>query len=225
MNALTSLPFELQDYIYSFDGRYKKAMDLTLKLIRQWGKTQVAMRLRIKNRKACEKACEKLDGVPPDDLYYLELCRRRAQYRRHLCACGSINRSRRPYSEWGNWNNPNSEHANPTFFFRDIFGLFKVSKEPKKKIINGEEYHSVNKFFDVNMVYSYSRLIDRTTRRFIPKVSRLDLFDTDLQKKLKRRKNPAKAFLDYGLSPNGTQPVKPQKKPRKVKTPVPEVNN
>lgn len=85
--SLFALQFEIQDYIYAFDGRYKKAMDRTIRLINGWGDTQTAIRLRL-NRPA--KACIKLNGTIPDKHYNKELLRRIKRHQRYLTPEGSI---------------------------------------------------------------------------------------------------------------------------------------
>jgi hypothetical protein len=87
-------------------------------------------------------------------------------------------------------------------------------------MIDGEEYFSAKKHFMVSICDRFGQMLSAGN---VPtKVSKYYLFDPDLIKKLNRRKDPVKAFLDHGLSPNGTRPKPKDRRPRKVKTPAPE---
>ena len=183
--SLFALPFEIQDYIYAFDGRYKKAMDSTIRLIKGWGMTQTAIRL---HRTHPAKACIKLNGTIPDKHYNEELLRRLKRHQQYLTPEGCIDP--RKY----------------------------VKKEPRMTIIDGEEYFSAKKHFVVSICDRYGQML--MAGNIPTKVSKYYLFDPELIKKIKRRKNPTKVFLEHGLSPNGTRPRKVCK--RKVKAPAPE---
>jgi hypothetical protein len=208
--SLFALPFEIQDYIYAFDGRYKKAMDSTIRLIKGWGMTQTAIRLRL-NRPA--KACIKLNGTIPDKHYNKELLRRLKRHQRYLTPEGSIDP--RKYVKDSTWYAPKRETG---MVFKDVLGAYKVTKEPRKIIIDGEEYFSAKKHFVVSICDCYGEML--SAGDVYTKVSKYYLFDPELIKKIKRRKDPTKVFLEHGLSPNGT-PQPKVRKPRKVKQPVP----
>jgi len=102
--------------------------------------------------------------------------------------------------------------------FKDVLGTYKVTKEHRMTIIDGEEYFSAKKHFVVSICDRYGQMLSAGN---VPtKVSKYYLFDPELIKKIKRRKDPTKVFLEHGLSPNGT-PQPKVRKPRKVKQPVP----
>jgi hypothetical protein len=209
--SLFALPFEIQDYIYAFDGRYKKAMDSTIRLIKGWGMTQTAIRL---HRTHPAKACIKLNGTIPDKHYNEELLRRLKRHQQYLTPEGCIDP--RKYVKDSTWYAPKRDTG---MVFKDVLGTYKVTKEPRMTIIDGEEYFSAKKHFVVSICDRYGQML--MAGNIPTKVSTYYLFDPELIKKIKRRKNPTKVFLEHGLSPNGTRPPKVCK--RKVKTPVPEV--
>jgi hypothetical protein len=103
--------------------------------------------------------------------------------------------------------------------FKDVLGTYKVTKEHRMTIIDGEEYFSAKKHFVVSICDRYGQMLSAGN---VPtKVSTYYLFDPELIKKIKRRKDPTKVFLEHGLSPNGT-PQPKVRRPRKAKAPVPE---
>lgn len=210
--SLFALPFEIQDYIYAFDGRYKKAMDSTIRLIKGWGMTQTAIRLR---RTHPARACIKLNGTIPDKHFYKELERRLARHQRYLTPEGCIDP--RKYVKDVTWYSPKRDNG---MVFKDVLGTYKVTKEPRMTIIDGEEYFSAKKHFMVSICDRFGEML--TAGNIPTKVSKYYLFDPELIKKIKRRKDPTKVFLEHGLTPNGTRPQPNDRKPRKVKTPVPE---
>jgi len=212
--SLFALPFEIQDYIYAFDGRYKKAMDRTIRLINGWGDTQTAIRLRL-NRPA--KACIKLNGTIPSKHYHKELLRRLKHYERYLTPEGSIDP--RKYFKDATWYTPKSDEHR--MVFKDVLGTYKVTKEHRMTIIDGEEYFSAKKHWTVSICDRYGEML--TAGNITTKVSKYYLFDPELIKKIKRRKDPTKVFLEHGLSPIGT-PKPNVRKPRKVKQPVAEAS-
>ena len=208
--SIFALPFEIQDYIYAFDGRYKKAMDSTIRLIKGWGMTQTAIRLRL-NRPA--KECIKRNGTIPDKHYNEELLRRLKRHQRYLTPEGCIDP--RKYVKDATWYSPKRDNG---MVFKDVLGTYKVTKEPRMTIIDGEEYFSAKKHFVVSICDRFGEML--TAGNIPTKVSKYYLFDPELIKKIKRRKDPTKVFLEHGLSANGTRPPKVCR--RKVKTPVPE---
>jgi hypothetical protein len=215
--SLFALPFEIQDYIYAFDGRYKKAMDRTIRLIDGWGDTQTAIRLRL-TRPA--KACIKLNGTIPSKHFHKELLRRLKRHQRYLTPEGCIDP--RKYVKGASWYTPkrvNGVVSDNGMVFKDVLGTYKVTKEHRTTIIDGEEYFSSKKHFVVSICDRYDQMLSAGN---VPtKVSTYYLFDPELIKKIKRRKDPTKVFLEHGLSPNGT-PQPKVRRPRKAKAPVPE---
>jgi hypothetical protein len=218
MTLFTALPFEIQDYIYAFDGRYKKAMDHTIRLIKGWGMTQTAIRLR---RHYPAKECIKLNGTIPSKHFHKELLQRLKRHQRYLTPEGGID-PRNYVKGAGTWYTPkrvNGVVSDNGMVFKDVLGTYKVTKEHRMTIIDGEEYISTKKHFVVSICDRYGQML--TAGNVPTKVSTYYLFDPELIKKIKRRKDPAKVFLEHGLSPNGTRPEPKVRRPRKVKTPVP----
>jgi len=216
MSLLNSLPFEIQDYIYAFDGRYKKAMDNTIRLIKGWGMTQTAIRLR---RTHPARACIKLNGTIPDKHYNEELLRRVKRHQQYLTPEGCIDP--RKYVKNATWYSPkrvNGMVSDNGMVFKDVLGTYKVTKEHRMTIVDGEEYFSAKKHFVVSICDRYGQML--SAGNVTTKVSKYYLFDPELIKKIKRRKDPTKVFLEHGLSPNGTRVPKVCR--RKAKTPVPE---
>ena len=210
MTLFNALPFEIQEYVYAFDGRYKKAMDRTIRLIKGWGTTQTAIRL---HRNHPAKACIKLNGTIPSKHFHNELLRRLKRHQRYLTPDGCIDP--RKYVKDATWYSPTRDNG---MVFKDVLGTYKVTKEPRITIIDGEEYFSAKKHFVVSICDRYGQML--TAGNIPTKVSKYYLFDPELIKKIKRRKDPTNVFLEHGLSPNGTRPPKVCR--RKVKTPVPE---
>lgn len=185
MNLFNALPFEMQQYIYTFDGRYKQAMDKTLVLIKEWGRSDGGARFsgnkRIPNNRAYKT------WIKPSPNFDKELGRRVIQFQRHLTPKGSINRSGRAKCMWGQWVNTSGN-----LVFMDIFGCFDVSKWSKER------------GFTVTIAFSG---MEPKVHKTHTKVSKLDLLDPVVQKKLRTCNDPVNAFRAYGLSPNGTKPV------------------
>ena len=185
------LPFEIQQLIYDFDGRYKTAMTKCLKHIRNRCFTPVAAmstetlkcRLRIPN-------------------YYKELDRRAKFYLKGLQSDGTI-------KQWGGrLICPSKAHA-LEYLIRDALGVYQISSERKTITVNGELYISAKEYPTISVekeVYMFQKREKAT--RTIPHVYDLDLLDPELHKKLRLRKNPVKAFETYGLSQIGIPYVK-----------------
>ena len=147
MNLFNALPFEIQQYIYTFDGRYKQAMDKTLVLIKEWGRSDGGARFSGNAPMSYKRAF--MNWFKPSPEYANEISHRLEQYRRALTPKGSINRSGKAKCMWGQWVNTSG-----IMLFRDIFGIFKVWKESKIAWIDGEIYHSEKKYFDVIHAFS-----------------------------------------------------------------------
>jgi hypothetical protein len=188
-------------------------MDSSIRLIKGWGMTQTAIRLR---RAHPARACIKLNGTIPDKHFHKELLRRLKRHQRYLTPEGCID-PRNYVKGVGTRYTPNG--VSDGMVFKDILGTYKVTKEHRMTIIDGEEYFSAKKHFVVSICDRYGQMLSAGN---VPtKVSKYYLFDPELIKKIKRRKDPTKVFLEHGLSPNGTRPRKVCR--RKAKTPVPEV--
>jgi hypothetical protein len=181
MNSLNSLPFEIQDYIYAFDGRYKTAMNQCITLIEERGKTSV-----YGNR---TWAC--------DSPFLLETERRAKMYSRYL---GNDCIIRLPHKVIDPTIGREPGFCN---LFRDVLGVYSVMAEQKTIWIDGEEYKSTKYYKFVGDHHcirpdELEGVIGTTTRE-----SKYYLLDPEVQKTLRR-----KDFLDHGLSPNGKRPKK-----------------
>jgi len=179
----SSLPLEIQDYIYTFDGRYKTAMNKCLLLIKEWGKTAV--------HGNSSWAC--------DSPFLLETERRAKMYSRHLGA-DSVIRLRHKIIDPTIGREPGFSDL-----FRDVLGVYSIMAEQKTIWVDGEEYTST-KYYPFVGKHSCIRpdelegVICTTTRE-----SKYYLLDPELQKILRRRKG---SFLEHDLSPNGKRPKK-----------------
>ena len=177
MNALTSLPFEIQDYIFEFDGRYKTAMKKTLYLIEDWGKTTVNGEFSWSTKSP----------------FVLEAERRAEMYSRHL-GDDDVIRLRHAVIDTTIGREPGFH-----YLFKDVLGAYSIMAKPRTILVDGEEYNSTKYYKYVGKLTSITQselknAIGTTTRE-----SRFYLLDPKVQKKL-RRDN---AFLEHGLSPNG----------------------
>jgi hypothetical protein len=199
MNALTSLPFEIQDYIFELDGRYKTAMKKTLILIEEWGKTTVNGEFSWSTKSP----------------FNLEAERRAEMYSRHL-GDDNVIRLRHAVID--------TRIKGGEFYhlFKDVLGAYSIMAKPRTILVDGEEYKSTKFYKYVGKLTSVTRhelknAIGTTTRE-----SRFYLLDPKVQKKL-RRDN---AFLEHGLSLNGKRVKKVFKtkpKPQFVFNPATDV--
>lgn len=178
----SSLPFEIQDYIYAFDGRYKTAMNQCVVLIKELGKTAV--------QGNSSWSC--------DSLILLETERRAKMYSRHLGADRVI-RLRHKIIDPTIGREPGYSNM-----FKDVLGVYSIMAEQKTIWVDGEEYTST-KYYPFVGEHSCIRpdelrgVIGSTTRE-----SKYYLLDPEVQKTLRRKGS----FLEHGLSPNGKRPKK-----------------
>jgi hypothetical protein len=177
MNALTSLPFEIQDYIFEFDGRYKTAMKKTLYLIEEWGKTAIHGK----------------HSWTSESPFLIEFERRAEMYSRHL-GDDDVIRMRHAVIDTTIGREPGFHNL-----FKDVLGAYSIMAKPRSILVDGEEYKSTKyyKYVGTLSCITQSELknaIGTTTRE-----SRFYLLDPKVQKKLRRDNT----FLEHGLSPNG----------------------
>jgi len=177
---LFALPFEIQDYIFEFDGRYKTAMKNTLYLIEEWGKTTVNGEF----------------SWTSESPFNLEAERRAEMYSRHL-GDDDVIRMRHAVIDTTIGRERGFHNL-----FKDVLGAYSIMAKPRKILVDGEEYKSTKhyKYVGTLRCITQSELknaIGTTTRK-----SRFYLLDPAVQKKLRRTKNP-NAFLEHGLSLNG----------------------
>lgn len=183
MNALTALPFEIQDYIFAFDGRYKTAMNQCVTLIKEWGKTAVH---------------GKYSWIS-DSPIVVESERRAKMYSRHLGADRVI-RMRHKVIDTTFGREPGFCNL-----FKDVLGVYSIMAKQKSIWVDGEKYKST-KYYD--FVGAHLCIRDDEIKEAIGTVtreSRFYLLDPEVQKKLRRSKEPATAFLKHGLSPKSSK--------------------
>ena len=176
MNALTSLPFEIQEYIYQFDGRYKAYMKKTLSLIEEWGKRK------------CLKVYQVYRGP-----FEVEIERRAKMYDSHFND-GVVRMPHRVIE----LAYPITTTLNVYYNFKDVFGVYYIWSRQKYVVIDGDRYTSSKIYHNVSpkrpLYTSINEPIGTTTRE-----SRFYLLDPEVQKKLRRKGS----FIEHGLSPNG----------------------
>ena len=178
MNALTALPFEIQDYIYEFDGRYKTAMKKTLYLIEEWGKTTVNGEFSWSTKSP----------------FILEADRRAKMYSRHL-GDDNVIRLRHAVID------ARIKGVQYYHMFKDVLGAYAIMAK-KRSILAGEEYNSTNYYKYVGTLGYITRDELKNATGTTTRETRFYLLDPDVQKELRQSKNP-NAFLDHGLSPKG----------------------
>jgi len=190
MNALTSLPFEIQDYIFDFDGRYKIAMKKTLTLIEEWGKTTVNGEFSWSTKSP----------------FNLEAERRAEMYSRHL-GDDNVIRLRHAVID------AHIKGGEFYHLFKDVLGAYSIMAKPRTILVNGEEYKSTKFYKYVGKLTSITRNELRNAIGTTTHESRFYLLDPKVQKKLRR----TNSFLEHGLSLNGKRVKKVFKtKPKPV---------
>lgn len=188
MTALTALPFELQELIYEFDGRYKAAMRKTLFLIEQWGRTAIH---------GCP--LNSPNCLPLDSPIFLETDRRAKMYTRHLVD-GIIRLPHKVIDT--NVLVYGSIHTN----FKDVLSCYALDSYRKHIWVDGQEYKSVDYFTRIEhspcLPYRYVQTAIGTKTR----ESLFYLLDPKVRRKMRRL--PYSTFLEHGLSPNGSPKVR-----------------
>jgi len=177
MNALTALPFEIQDYIFEFDGRYKTAMKKTLYLIEEWGKTAVHGKYSWAN----------------ESPILLESRRRAKMYDRHL-GDDDVIRMRHKVIDTTIGREPGFHDL-----FKDVFGVYSILAKKRKILVDGEEYKSTKYYNYVGIIATANSSEIKAAIGTTPRESRFYLLDPNVQKKLRRDNT----FLEHGLSLNG----------------------
>ena len=187
---MNALPFEIQQIIYDFDGRYKTAMTKCLKHIRNRCFTPIAA-----------KNAESLKCRVRIPTYYRELDRRAKFYLKGLQPDGTI-------KQWG--GRVLSPNKGNKYLFRDALGVYEISSERKTITVNGELYISAKEYPTISVEKELFLFQNRgIARGTVPAPYELDILNPELYKKLRLRKNPVKAFESYGLSQIGIPYVKP----------------
>ena len=191
-----SLPFELQDLIYDFDGRYKKAMAQCLNLIKQRRQTPIGMRDSDR-----WTGCTRYDIMMfGDDTmaqlpeYYAELQIRLAKHKSRMVP---LERG------WGiKGITSDLTRVSSSYLFKDVLGIYKVGLVYDSIFIDGVTYKSTTKVNSVALQYG-PMVAKRVLKAYgvEPKVKCIDVLDPDFKKSIKGRK--VKVFRELGVSENG----------------------
>jgi hypothetical protein len=187
MNALTSLPFEIQDYIFALDGRYKTAKNQCIELIRQRGQTPIG----IKGSDAFKHVWSKINDFKMKTFhrdfpeYYAELERRLAMYRSRM--------------ENGHIRGVTThlKRLPKSYCFNDALGSYKLGMVFKTVIIDGISYKSTERVHSVGLeTLAYKGV---TTV-----VKCIDILDPVFKKTIKgRQTQKIKVYRSLGVSDNG----------------------
>lgn len=192
MNAIISLPFELQDLIYDFDGRYKTAMSRCLTLIKQRGQTPLGLRSDRWTHDLSDKIMRAdLSKIPE---YYAELHLRLA---RHKSRIVPLQRG------WGiKGVTSHLTRVGSSYLFKDVLGIYKVGLVYDSIVLDGVTYKSTTKVNSVALQYG-PRVANRVLNAYgvETKVKCIDVLDPVFKKNIKGRK--VKAYRELGVSENG----------------------
>jgi hypothetical protein len=191
-----SLPFELQDLIYDFDGRYKKAMSQCHTLIKQRRQTPIGMRgsdrwsgsMRYDIMMFGEDTMTRL----PE--YYAELQIRLAKHKSRMVP---LERG------WGiKGITSELKRVASSYLFQDVLGIYKVGLVYDSIVIDGVTYKSTTKVNSVALQYG-PRVANRVLKAYgvEPTVKCIDVLDPNFKKSIKRRK--VKVYRELGVSENG----------------------
>jgi hypothetical protein len=189
MNLFNSLPFELQDYIFDIDGRYKTAMAQCFLRIKQRRYSPTGMYASGDGR--LFDNIHFVDDIPE---YHAEFQTRVAKYREVFHRTGQIPRV-----------TTHLRRLPKMLTFRDAFGRYKLGMVHDSIVIDGRTYISSDTVLSVASdetrrtdYYEYRRAHGTQTA-----VKCIDILNRDFNKKIQRRKNPSKLFRDLGVSENG----------------------
>ena len=191
MNLFNSLPFELQDYIFDFDGRYKNAMVKCFLLIKQRRYSPTGIYASGDGGLFDNINIHFMDHIPE---YHAEFQTRVAKYREVFHRTGQIPRV-----------TTHLRRLPKMLTFRDAFGRYKLGMVHDSIVIDGRTYISSDTVLSVASdetrrtdCYEYRRARGTQT---VEKC--IDILNHDFNKKIQRRKNPTKLFRDLGVSENG----------------------
>ena len=194
MNAITSLPFELQDLIYDFDGRYKTAMSRCLTLIKQRRHTPIGAR-----GSDCWSGSTRFDimmcsedrNIPE---YYAELQLRLAKHKSRMVP---LERG------WGiKGITSHLTRVASSYLFKDVLGIYKVGLVYDSIVLDGVTYKSTTKVNSVALQYG-PRVANRVLKAYGVEtiVKCIDVLDPAFKKSIKGRK--VKTYRELGVSENG----------------------
>lgn len=187
MNTLTALPFEIQDYIFALDGRYKTAKNQCIELIRQRGQTPIG----IKGSDAFKHVWSRINDFKMKTFhrdfpeYYAELECRIAMYRSRM--------------ENGHIRGVTThlKRLPKSYCFNDALGSYKLGMVFNTVIIDGISYKSTERVHSVGLeTLAYKGV---TTV-----VKCIDILDPVFKQTIKgRQTQKIKAYRSLGVSENG----------------------
>jgi hypothetical protein len=187
MNTLTALPFEIQDYIFALDGRYKTAKNQCIELIRQRGQTPIG----IKGSDAFKHVWSKINDFKMKTFhrdfpeYYAELEYRLDMYRSRM--------------ENGHIRGVTThlKRLPKSYCFNDALGSYKLGMVFKTVIIDGISYKSSERVHSV-------ALETLAFKGVITVVKCIDILDPVFKKSIKGRHSArVKVYRSLGVSENG----------------------
>ena len=195
MTAITSLPFELQDLIYDFDGRYKMAMSRCLTLIKQRRQTPIGMR---SGSWTTDLRHDMLRFGDDDYIYipeyYAELQNRLAWHKSRMV----------PLEHgWGiKGITSHLTRVPSSYLFKDVFGIYKVGLVYDSIVLDGVTYKSTTKVNSVALQHG-PMVAKRILKAYGTEtnVKCIDVLDPEFKKSIKGRK--VKTFRELGVSENG----------------------
>jgi hypothetical protein len=176
--SLNTLPAELQQVVYDFDGRYKAAMARCLLIITQRRST-FHERSWIERDEMFKLVESNIDIYPQ---YYAEVLLRASRYQ----------------SQIKDGKFQGIESSLQGINFRDVIGVYTIGKVEHITIINGKGYKSISQAFGVSISQT-SCLHYSMTRRFTTRVKCIDVLDPVFQKSVK----DVKEWRELGVSENG----------------------
>jgi hypothetical protein len=187
---ILSLPTELQDIIYEFDGRYKIAMKMCFKLIIQRGRILGVGRFvgnyRSYGNHSPYYAIDYKFFRQDFPEYYGEVVRRLARYRSLLEPSGHIRGV-----------TTHLKSLPKCYCFNDALGCYKLGRVIDTIVIDGIAYKSTEKVYSVAME-------KHATKGTNTVVKCIDVLDPAFQKSIKGRESKRiKVFRSLGVSENG----------------------
>lgn len=194
MNALTSLPLDLQDLIYVFDGRYKTAMTRCLTLIKQRMKTPIGRRGYDRWTSSTRYDIMMFGENCNIPEYYAELQLRLAKHKSNMVP---LERG------WGiKGITSHLTRVGSSYLFQDVLGIYKVGLVYDSIVLDGVTYKSTTKVNSVALQYG-PRVANRVLNAYgvETKVKCIDVLDPVFKKSIKGRK--VKTFRELGVSENG----------------------
>jgi len=191
---ITSLPFELQDLIYDFDGRYKTTMSRCLTLIKQRRKTPIGAR-----------GSDRWTGTTRYDIMMLSEECNIPEYYAELQIRLAKHKSRMVPLEHG-WGikgiTSHLTRVSSSYLFQDVLGIYKVGLVYDSIVLDGVTYKSTTKVNSVALQYG-PRVANRVLKAYGTEtiVKCIDVLDPAFKKSINGRK--LKAFRELGVSENG----------------------